>query len=148
MRVSETYRFDLDLSEHDASVVTDRLVAYNQTHGPTTSPPPEGARPLRVAVRSGDGELGGGLIGRTHAIPFWLEISVLWVDEAARQHGLGRRLMERAEREARLRGCRFVRLATSDYQAPDFYRKLGYIQYGRLEDCPPGETAYYLRKAL
>ncbi len=146
--MSDVHRFDLDLSEHDASVVTDRLVAYNRLHGPATPPAPEGARSLRVAVRSADGELIGGLIGRTHAIPFWLEISALWVDEAARRHGIGRRLVERAEREARLRGCRFVRLATSDYQAPDFYKKLGYIQYGRLEDCPPGETAYYLRKTL
>jgi len=146
--VSELYHLDLDLSEHDASVVTDRLVAYNQTHGPATLVSPERASPLRIAVRSADGELVGGLIGRTHAIPFWLEISVLWVDEAARRHGLGRRLMERAEREARLRGCCFVRLATSDYQAPDFYKKQGYIQYGLLEDCPPGETAYYLRKTL
>ncbi len=125
--MSDVHRFDLDLSEHDASVVTDRLVAYNRLHGPATPPAPEGARSLRVAVRSADGELIGGLIGRTHAIPFWLEISALWVDEAARRHGIGRRLVERAEREARLRGCRFVRLATSDYQAPDFYKKLGYI---------------------
>ena len=90
----------------------------------------------------------GGLIGRTHSIPEWLEVSVVWVDEAWRGRGLGRELMMRAEQEARRRSCRYARLATSDFQAPDFYRKLGYALYGTLENCPRGVTVYYFRKDL
>jgi GNAT superfamily N-acetyltransferase len=103
---------------------------------------------VTVALRDSDGRLIAGLIGRTHALAFWLEISVVWVDAAYRRHGLGRRLMEAAEQEARQRGCRFARTATSDFQAPGFYVKLGYVPYGRLEDCPPGEMVFYLRKVL
>ena len=83
-----------------------------------------------------------------NSIPKWLEISVLWIEESTRGHGVGRRLMEEAEREGRQRGCRYARLVTSNFQAPEFYRKLGYIAYGTLENCPPGETNFYLWKEL
>lgn len=48
----------------------------------------------------------------------------------------------------RVEYCRYARLATSDYQAPAFYRKLGYQLYGQLENCPAGETVYYFYKEL
>lgn len=86
--------------------------------------------------------------GRTHAIPEWLEISVLWVDEALRRHGIGRQLMHMAETQARQRERRFAKLSTASYQAPGFYQKLGYRLYGTLEDFPRGDTAYYYWKAL
>ena len=73
---------------------------------------------------------------------------MIWVDETLRRQGFGRQLLERAEKEARMRDCRYARLATSDYQAPGFYQKLGYTLYGQLENCPPGETAYYFWKDL
>jgi ribosomal protein S18 acetylase RimI-like enzyme len=104
--------------------------------------------PIQLYVLDREGAVVGGLIGRTHHIPTWLEITVLWVDEATRGQGLGRQLMERAEEEARARGCRAARTATSDFSAPGFYERLGYRLYGRLEDCPPGETVYYYRKDL
>jgi hypothetical protein len=56
--------------------------------------------------------------------------------------------MRAADDIARARGCRFARLATSHYQGPAFYRRLGYVEYGRLVDCPPGETVFYFRKDL
>ncbi len=140
--------FDSNLSEVEAAVLTHRLTAYNRVHAPVPVATPEESCPLRIAMRSSEGALVGGLVGRTHAIPFWLEITVLWIDDVVRGQGLGRWLVEQAEQEARRRGCRFARVATSDYQAPHFYMKLGYAQYGLLEDCPPGETVYYLHKDL
>ena len=90
----------------------------------------------------------GGLIGRTNEIPEWLEVSVVWVAEDERRQGMGRRLMRLAEEEAKRRGCRYARLATGDYQAPDFYREVGYRLYGELLNCPRGETVYYFCKEL
>ncbi|HKB47137.1 MAG TPA: GNAT family N-acetyltransferase [Ktedonobacterales bacterium] len=75
-------------------------------------------------------------------------MSVLWVEEAARGHGIGTELVRCAEQIAHQRGCRYARLATSHYQAPAFYRWRGYHEYGQLDDCPPGETVYYFRKSL
>ena len=33
-------------------------------------------------------------------------------------------------------------------QAPEFYEKLGYRQFGRLEDFPPGSAPLFYRKRL
>ena len=129
--------------------ITQRLVAYNLAHTASeAAAPQEEPRPLQFFAYDPSGALVGGLIARTHSIPFWLEVSILWVDEAQRGHGLGRRLMEQCEHEAIQRGCRYARLATSDYQAPEFYPKLGYTRYGLLADCPPGETVSYFWKPL
>lgn len=141
----------LHLAENEAAAaeeVTQRLIAYNSAHAPNTPAAPEAERPLHVFAYAATGELIAGLVGRTHAIPFWCEISILWVDECYRRQGIGRRLMEQAEQEARRRGCRYARLSTSDYQAPNFYPRLGYTAYGHLADCPPGETVTYYWKPL
>jgi ribosomal protein S18 acetylase RimI-like enzyme len=34
------------------------------------------------------------------------------------------------------------------FQAFGFYRRLGYEEFGRLEDIPPGHSRIYLQKAL
>ena len=128
--------------------ITQRLVAYNLRHTATQPAAPHPPQPLQLFARDDSGALVGGVIARTHSIPFWLEVGILWVDEAQRGHGLGRRLMEQCEQAAIQRGCRYARLATSDYQAPEFYPKLGYTRYGVLADCPPGETVFYFWKPL
>ena len=74
----------------------------------------------------------GGLIGETQFL--WLKISVMAVAEHSRRRGIGRRLIELAETEARDRCCRYAYVDTLDYQAPEFYRKLGYQLAGKLEN--------------
>lgn len=144
----EPYIFDYTIDEQRENYVTDQLVAFNLANSTALPIEQYEPLPLHIYVLDRAGTILGGLIGRTHSIPMWLEISVIWVDERLRQKGIGRQLMERAEQEARQRGCRYARLATSDYQAPQFYERLGYKLYGTLENCPPGETVYYYWKEL
>lgn len=59
-------------------------------------------------------------------------VSWLWVDSARRQQGLGTDVMETCEQEACKRGCAYIRVDTAGYQAPDFYRKLGYQEQTRI----------------
>jgi GNAT superfamily N-acetyltransferase len=142
------FRIVTEVNADDAERLTERLVAFNEAHASPSLSAPAGEQALNIFIHDLDMILVGGLLARTHAIPYWLEITIIWIDERLQHQGLGRELIGRAEDEARRRGCRYARLATSHYQAPGFYRKLGYIQYGMLEDCPPGETVYYFRKAL
>jgi hypothetical protein len=37
---------------------------------------------------------------------------------------------------------------TFGFQAPEFYRKLGYREFGRLDDFPAGHSRSWLTKAL
>lgn len=142
------YTFDQAISTEREEYLTNQLVAFNQSHSTAIPGKHVDPSPLQISLLDATGTVVGGLVGRTHMIPQWLEISIIWIDESLRKHGLGRRLMEEAEREARQRGCSYARLATSNFQAPDFYQKLGYILYGKLENCPPGENVFYLWKQL
>jgi GNAT superfamily N-acetyltransferase len=136
------------LSAEEQDVITECLRTFNLTHAGISWHAPEEARPVHVSAHDVTGTLVGGLIGETHAIPYWLNISVLWVDETMRGHGIGADLLRCAEEIARQRGCHHARLATSHYQAPEFYADHGYHEYGRLDDCPPGETIHYFCRRL
>ncbi len=103
-------------------------------------------RLLGIGVRDGAGALVAGLYGWTWA--GWLEVRALWVHDAWRGRGLGRRLLAAAEREAIARGCRWSLLDTHTFQAPGFYRRLGYIEVASITDYPPGYQRHYLRKHL
>ncbi len=143
--------FDVGIDECRAEYIGRRLQEFNEAHSGKTVPwddPQFPSSSLQVYVLDRAGTLLGGLKGRTHAIPTWLEVTCLWVDETVRGRGLGRQLMERAEALAKSRGCCYARLATCDFNAPGFYERLGYRLYGTLENCPPGETVFYYWKEL
>jgi ribosomal protein S18 acetylase RimI-like enzyme len=73
---------------------------------------------------------------------------VLWVREDSRGRGYGRTLIEAAEREGRARVCRQATLETHSFQAPEFYRKLGWEVFGVLDGYPACHRKYYLKKSL
>lgn len=105
--------------------------------------PPE---PLAVFLYDEGGHIVGGLSGRV-----WdgaLEISLLWVHEDFRREGYGRKLMEAAEAEGVRRGCELAELRTFEYQAPEFYKRLGYEEYHVAEGWPRGHSRHFLRKRL
>lgn len=78
----------------------------------------------------------------------WFTVDTMWVEEGLRGRGLGAGLLAAAEEQARRRGCRWSKLNTWDFQAPDFYLRCGYQEYGRELDYPPGHTNFLLRKDL
>lgn len=91
-------------------------------------------------------EVTGGLYGEIFYR--WLYIELLAVPEQARGEGIGSRLMEMAEALAREKSCVGIWLDTFDFQAPDFYKRLGFTEFGRLDDFPPGHQRFYLHKRL
>lgn len=101
---------------------------------------------LAIFVRDDDGRIVAGICGNT-----WgggCEIRQFWVEEARRKQGLGTRLLEAAEQEARRRGCRHMLLATFTFQAPAFYIKCGFEVLAVVDDHPRGYENMLMRKRL
>ena len=107
---------------------------------------PDDTRLLSLLLRDADGQVVGGLQGRT--VWSWLYTENLAVPPALRGAGWGTRLLAAAEAEARARGCIGARLDTYTFQARGFYEKQGYRVVGEIPDCPPGETRFTMIKRL
>ncbi|MFD3406898.1 GNAT family N-acetyltransferase [Kribbella sp. NPDC058693] len=132
--------------------LVDQLVAYNQSRSTAVQERFEPANlksePVQVFALGPDGALRGGCVGRVERVWHWLTIDTMWVDDTTRGQGLGSALLRSIEEEGRRRGCQWSDVTTFDFQAPDFYRKAGYLEYGVKHDYPPGHTNYFFRKDL
>jgi len=102
--------------------------------------------PRWIIGRDADGGVQAGI--RFVAAFEWLFVNWLWVAEPYRKHGVGSELMGAAEAAAREQGCRAAYLDTFTFQAPKFYERLGYREFGRLSDFPPGHSRIWFSKAL
>ncbi|MVV46764.1 GNAT family N-acetyltransferase [Pseudomonas sp. PB120] len=104
------------------------------------------AEPIALLVRDDNDDILGGLYGRFFYQ--WLYVELLSVPEQARGQGIGSKLMQMAEAQAREKGCIGIWLDTFDFQAPGFYQKLGYSELGQIADYPPGHKRYFFQKRL
>jgi GNAT superfamily N-acetyltransferase len=105
---------------------------------------PTQPRLLVIPLYHKDGSVSGGLWGCTNFQ--WLHVEMLFVPQTLRAQGVGSALMAAAETEARSRGCRGTYVDAFSFQAAPFYRKLGFTQFGRLDDFPPGHDRLYFCK--
>jgi len=76
------------------------------------------------------------------------EVKTLWVHPDRRKAGLGSALMARAIGEARSRGCRLLFLTTYDFQAREFYERLGFECIATIPDKPLGHVEHIMRLKL
>ena len=98
-----------------------------------------------VFVRDNAGKVQAGLDCEIYAR--WLFVRSLWVHADLRRRGIGSRLLATAERRAIECGCHSAWLDTFSFQAPEFYKKLGYAPFGTIE-VPPGHQRIFLQKPL
>jgi len=123
-------------------LIGDNLDAFNQQ---ITGQ--QHAHSLAVVITEPDtGNVLGGLIGRTSL--GLLFVDLIFVPESLRGTGLGAQVMRLAEAEAIRRGCSQAVLYTIAFQAPDFYRRLGYEAFGKVESGPAEQARIFMRKDL
>lgn len=100
---------------------------------------------VNLEARDG-GEFLGGMIAKLGTE--WAFIELLALSEAARGKGIGQQLIEQIETIARDKGKIGIWVDTHSFQAPDFYRKMGYTEFGKIDDYPKGESRHFFAKVL
>lgn len=104
-------------------------------------------RPLAVLARDpASGRTIGGLLGRTSL--GLLFIDLVYLPEELRGHSMGSRMLRMAEAEAWRRGCRAGVLYTISFQAPGFYERHGWREFGRIPCDPPGTSRVFMTKDI
>lgn len=104
-------------------------------------------RPLTVLVKDPDTQqILGGITGRTTLGMAFLDLFHL--PDAMRGTGLGGRLLQAFEDEARRRGCANAVLYPLSFQAPGFYEKHGWVRFGEVPCKPAGSSRVFLSKRL
>jgi len=100
-----------------------------------------------LVSKDAEGRITGGLQGAI--LHSWLKIDIMAVCPGVRGRGIGRQLVSEAERLGMMEGCHYAYVDTMSYQAPEFYRTLGYGESGRLKDWDShGHDKIFLTKLL
>ncbi len=125
---------DVALTEHGMNAISASLDApvYEVEH-------------FTLQMRHGD-KATGHLMGKVFWN--WMYVDMLWVEIPFQKSGIGTQLMARAEDIARERKLTGIYCWTQSWQAPGFYRKLGFEECVRFDDFPPGHTRFGFRKYL
>jgi ribosomal protein S18 acetylase RimI-like enzyme len=138
---SHSLTLETEPKPEDVRVLEERLYEFNvQATGLADG------KLLAFFLRDRDGAAVGGVFGWT-----WGEtgyVRYLFVPADMRNRGLGGDLMRAVEAEARARGCRQIVLETHDFQAPEFYRRLGFEIGGLVPDYPRGHAQLTMVKRL
>ena len=104
-------------------------------------------RPLTALIRDPHThEILGGITGRTAFGMAFLDL--FHVPATLRGTGLGSRLLQAFENEARRRGCLNAVLYTISFQAPGFYEKNGWVRFGEIPCAPEGSSRVFMSKQL
>ena len=124
------------------AAISGGLAAYNATRFR-----PGDSATLDVFVRDANsGEPVGGLLGHTSFGLLFLDL--LYLPEELRGAGLGSRIIDLAEDEARRRGCTAAFVYTVSFQAPEFYERHGYREFGEIACPPDAATRIFFTKSL
>lgn len=117
------------------------LVAFNRRRLPQS----KRYKSFAVSLREGE-EIVGGVVGEC-----WMSvlfIQLLWIDDRYRGTDFGTRVMARIEEQARQFGAERAYVDTMSFQAPEFYRKCGYVEFGSIDGYPENVTRHWLTKSL
>jgi GNAT superfamily N-acetyltransferase len=126
----------------DESVVSTGLADYNASKTGYRD-----WRPLAALLRDPNtGETLGGMIGKTsYGLLF---IDLVYLPEDLRGQDIGSRLLTMMEQEGIARGCMSGFLFTITYQAPAFYARHGWTEFGSIACEPPGTARIFMTKTF
>jgi ribosomal protein S18 acetylase RimI-like enzyme len=141
-RNSDRFFITENATREEMRIVGAGLGDYVREHvgGERNKPGPR----IRLVIRDHKGQVIGGLLGGTTIRNIYIEC--LWVGEAYRGLGYGKKLMMEAERMAKENGCIACQTWCLSFQSPEFLQKLGYKVFGVSDGYPDPIKEYYFIK--
>ncbi|MBP3540302.1 MAG: GNAT family N-acetyltransferase [Clostridia bacterium] len=131
----------IELNEQQVEQIEEKLTAFDDRFIP---------QKLEGSIQIGIEENGQIVAGLDACITTFkiLYVSTMFVEEAYRRRGLGKRLMEELEKRAMAMGVNTIRLDTFSWQGKEFYEALGYQVAGSYENTLDGYAEYFFVKRL
>lgn len=141
--LSEDICMTTNCTEQDENIVCKGLLQHNvkKTYGLLKKP----GMGVNLYLKENDRPIGAILCDTYNLC---LYIDVMWIDEAYRGKGFGKKLISQAEKIAKDNGCVFSHTCTFSYQSPEFYKACGYKVFAELDDYPNDIVQYFLKKKL
>ena len=131
----------LELNEAQLESLEERLSAFDEQY---ITYKMEGS--IRLGIEE-DGKIVAGLDACVTAFKI-LYVSTVFVEEAYRRKGYGKRLMEEMENRAKQMGVNLIRLDTFSWQGKEFYEALGYEVVGSYENPTDGYAEFFFIKRI
>lgn len=103
-------------------------------------------KPFAFFIKDKKQEIKGGCSGYIYYGCFYVDL--LWVEESLRGKCYGTQLMKKAENLAQENGCHFIAANTMDFEALDFYKKLGFEVEFQRTGFDNHSSMYFLKKDL
>jgi len=100
---------------------------------------------LAVSLRKKN-DIVGGIVGEVWTAVLFIQF--FWLERGLRGKGFGAKLIKKIEDEARRFGATRAYVDTMSFQAPGFYRRSGYKEFGSIKGYPGGVTRHWLTKRL
>lgn len=108
--------------------------------------PEETCVPYQFTYKDQKNQVQGGITGFCYCGCIY--INMLWVSPEYRGQKLGVSLVNEAEKFGKQQGCTFSTVNTMEWEAPEFYQKLGYEVEFMREGYSDHHKMFFLRKSL
>jgi len=131
----------IDLTEEQSEYINEQLHLYDKEHIKYRL---DGG--VQIGIEK-DGELIGGLNAYMTAFHI-LYVDTLFVAEAYRRQGIGKKLILETEKRAKELGANMIRLDTFDWQGYEFYKRLGYEEVGHYYNDKDDFHEYFFVKRI
>ncbi len=134
-------RVTAEPSEVERSAVLTALRQFTRETVPTLD-----NQDFAALVIGPEGDAVGGLVAASRWGGFHIEMIAL--PPALRGRGIGSKLLDLAEQEARRRNCHHMLLDTQAFQAKPFYERHGFEVFGQIEGPAPYYPRFFMQKTL
>ena len=132
-------------TENEMKFIDDRILEHNLNKAPFAEEPAFDC--INIVMKNYDGDIIAGAKSTIYCYNI-LFLSGVWVEEKYIHDGLGSKLLEQLESQAKEKGCYMAHVITNNSEAKEFYHENGYDIFGVIKEYPTTNREYFMKKKL